>query len=659
MRSEVLIKWYPPASLKNYCQKISSLLPMLLLFFCVQAQEHIYPDFGIPSSDDFSMTSCSFDKNAEAVYLKKEAKVFPDDYKMVSIHRVRIKILKESGVEHANIRIPYYHANQFEFITDIKAVVINGSGITQKKSELSQKDIYRKKQTEYHSYVIFTLPEVHAGSIIEYSYTSIRQSYKSIDYWYFQDELPVVQSNFHFVVLPSAEFNYRVLKTSNYNCDVKNDNHEGSVSFTMKNLPGVPDEQYMDSRNDYLQRVELQLAMIQSRGFNDKFVSSWMEAAKELSDNEDFGRAIKGFSGAGDIVKTASLITDPLKKMSYIYYAVKERMDWNGYVGISASDRLKKAWENRKGTCPDINLILISILKDASIPAMPLLVSERGHGRVDKTQPYLNQFNKVIAYVDLGDRDFFLDATDDLDNVKLIPAGLLNTTGFLVDRKEPGFVQIGDDQYTERKIVSINGKLDTQGLLTGATNVLEYDYSRAMAKSMIKRDQDGYLNKYFIKPYKDNNIAIDSFKVDNLENDSLALAQKFQYKLLLKPNGDYMMLSLNLFSGNEKNPFVADERYTDINFGSKQSFTSYINYEISDGLTVESLPKNITLLMADKSIRFQRTIEVSNGGTRISALVKIDILKPTYNPGEYPTLKEFYKKMFAMIDEPVLIKVKK
>ena len=149
---------------------------MLLASVGLHAQTHYFPDFGIPAPADYSMAACSFDKDADAVYLKKEAKVHPDDdFGMITVHRVRLKILKETGIKNADIRILYTHEDDFEAIKDIKAIVINGNGNDFKKSELSSKDIYRKKVSAYHSNVIFTLPEVHQGSIIEYTYNSIRK----------------------------------------------------------------------------------------------------------------------------------------------------------------------------------------------------------------------------------------------------------------------------------------------------------------------------------------------------------------------------------------------------------------------------------------------------------------------------------------------------
>ncbi|HWJ30382.1 MAG TPA: hypothetical protein VNS32_27865, partial [Flavisolibacter sp.] len=49
------------------------------------------------------------------------------------------------------------------------------------------------------------------------------------------------------------------------------------------------------------------------------------------------------------------------------------------------------------------------------------------------------------------------DATDDITPASMIPTGLLNTTGFLVDRKNFGFVHLIDNTKSRMYRIDING----------------------------------------------------------------------------------------------------------------------------------------------------------------------------------------------------------
>ena len=62
---------------------------------------------------------------------------------------------------------------------------------------------------------------------------------------------------------------------------------------------------------------------------------------------------------------------------------------------------------------------------------------------------------------------------------------------------------------------------------------------------------------------------------------------------------------LNLFQGLEKNPFIADEGLTDIDFGYKQILYPVVGkIYIPDGYQFDELPKNIRMIMPDTSIVF-------------------------------------------------------
>ena len=45
-------------------------------------------------------------------------------------------------------------------------------------------------------------------------------------------------------------------------------------------------------------------------------------------------------------------------------------------------------------------------------------------------------------------------------------------------------------------------------------------------------------------------------------------------------------------------------------------------------------------------------------GNTINTRIVVEFKRPFYTPEEYPDLKEFYKKMYALLDEQIVIKKK-
>src|SRR6187549_3811551 len=87
----------------------------LLASIISQAQD--FRDFGVVTNNDLVFTQCAFDKDAKAVVLLHEAFAdYDDNYQLVTVHHVRMKILKDEGFPEANITIPFYSKDGFEAI---------------------------------------------------------------------------------------------------------------------------------------------------------------------------------------------------------------------------------------------------------------------------------------------------------------------------------------------------------------------------------------------------------------------------------------------------------------------------------------------------------------------------------------------------------------
>ena len=121
-------------------------------------------------------------------------------------------------------------------------------------------------------------------------------------------------------------------------------------------------------------------------------------------------------------------------------------------------------------------------------------------------------------------------------------------------------------------------------------------------------------------------------------------------------SGDYRLFTLNLFSELEKNPFVSDLRQTDIDYGYNQNYMIMGQVNIPENCVFEQPPKNITMIMPDTSIIFRRLNEIN--GNKINFRITLEFTRPFFANDEYPALKEFYKKFFALLNEQVVYRKK-
>ena len=158
------------------------------------------PGFGKVEKTDLEMKTCDFDDKAEAVVLFDVGELYFDLSAMapsMQLERhVRIKILKDKGKTHADIRIPYVSYRNIEYIKNLSAQTYNldaaGNIVTTK---VEKKLIFDKPIDKYRTNQIFTFPDVQAGSIIEYKWTQVWSSF-ALENWYFQRSIPVKYSRY-------------------------------------------------------------------------------------------------------------------------------------------------------------------------------------------------------------------------------------------------------------------------------------------------------------------------------------------------------------------------------------------------------------------------------------------------------------------------------
>ena len=450
---------------------------LLLAFFLfapflnkVFAQEVPQP-FAKP--EDIALKEVPFDKSADAVVIwDKGTSNYDEQYRLITERQVKLKVLKQSGIDRGNIRIPFYSDGNFEYISNIEAIVFTpeeGGGY--KASTLNKKNIFSRQVNRLYSEVTFALPNVKVGSIIEYSYRSVMKSYGGLRNWEFQKELPVLLSSYMLYPLPNSEFAYTVYKKSYFPLQVTPNNREGRVLFEMHNLPGMRDEAYSTSPRQFLQRVNFQFSGMKYSDGKTSYMETWKQMASELANDKNFGSQASKTLEVANILHSLGGDASALQKMKRIHQYVRSNIVWDHISSKYSEAGVKSVQEKKKGNSADINLLLVSLLRSAGLETYPLLVSERHHGRVDTTYPFIDQFNKVVALVRLDGSQYVMDGTDDATPSVMMPVQLLNTTGFLVDKKKYGFVHLNAGGHKQKELIAISGAIDESGTFKGASMV--------------------------------------------------------------------------------------------------------------------------------------------------------------------------------------------
>lgn len=630
------------------------------------------PGFGKIDKADLEMTTCEFDKDAEALILIDYGNTEFQrgnryDFAIKNERRVRLKILKKSGLDRATVKIRFYSDDNYEKLMDVDAVTYNldASGNIV-ESRVDKKSFFKEKVNANVSALKFAFPEVKVGSIIEYRYTIIRESIQSINPWVFQDRIPTRVSAFRLAI--PEYFNFTTNSQMSFPAEMKKDEFRQSIAFSgeivnyiakeytykMKNVPALKDEPYMSAARDYLQRVEFQLNSVQ---FPQQPVhnvqNTWPSLTKSLWESAIFGQQIKRNLLKNDAMNSilANAAT-PVDKMNAIFYHVQRSMTWDGVEDFYCTN-VKESYNKKTGSSGDINLILLNLLNDAGIEAKPLLVSTRDHGIVNATYPFLSQFNNVMVLVNFGNEVFVLDASSKLNSPRLIPESVLGTEAYLADKENAQFVTLWNNKNTYRQFITLNGAVDAEGQLKGEAHVSSYDYGRQRRSDYVKEGKEKYAERYL---QQSDNMKITDLEIENAAIDTLPLNQHFKFASALNSSGEYMFLTANMFAGLGTNPFTSDTRQSMVDFGYNQHYVLTGNITIPEGYEFEQPPRNMAMIMPDTSIIFRRIVEVKPGS--IAYRITLEFRRPFYNPEEYPDFKEFYKLLFDKLSEQFVFKKK-
>jgi Domain of Unknown Function with PDB structure (DUF3857) len=606
--------------------------------------------YGKVDKEDLELKACDFEKDANAeVLFDKGSVYFTSDYSLVLDRHIRIKIFNEKGNDEANIRIEYFGGDRSEYITNVQAETINLDNGNIEVTKIDKKLIYTQNIDKLRSALIFSFPNVKPGSVIEFKYSLTATSVSDFPDWYFQSHIPTRYSEFNASV-PDILY-YKKLVMVNHPF-VKNTDNVRSMS----NIPSLHNEPFMSSRKDNLQRILYQLSSINAGSFSQAFSDTWTKVGENEVEYDGFGGQFKRkLDGEDAIISKAKSMTSTDDKIAYIFNEVKSSMKWDDLDERYTNEGTVKAWEKKTGNSTEVNLILYHLLQKAGLNVYPMLVSTKNNGKVNPSFPSNYQFDRTVAYIPVdSNKCYVLDATSKYNIYNEIPGTLLNGFGLNIDKDKKKYELIFLQKTNPvRQLALITAEIKPDGKMSGTVQFSSFGYYRINAVERYKTDGE----KKYIDYLKDgdNNITISSLKFDNMEVDTLPLTQNINFKADLTGSDEkYIYFNPNIFTSQHDNPFLSEDRYTDIDFGYRGYYTASGTYKEPAGYKIDAMPKSVSMTTPDKSIVFRRVVAEQDGSIVVRYIV--DYKKSIYFKENYPDLHEFFKKMNEMMNEQVVFK---
>jgi hypothetical protein len=649
---------------------IMSAFPLTLM-----AQDFPYADF---KTDEIKMTKYAKDTSAHAVVLAEFGKSGissdQDGLPLIFEYHVKIKILDTKGLNQSNIEIPFYIGDKShpEFVYDIKGISYyqDEKGITH-RNELDKKQIFEVNENKYWGRMKFTMPDVHPGSIIEYTYSLSSPYRQNFRKWIFQTDIPKIHSEYQANI--PAIYNYNVAlrgplkltKTqtvlgrkcfaiNGVSCDCSN------ITYVIDNVPAFVEEDFMTSPKNFISAINFELSdYVDLNTGNKKKVSlQWSDVDLDLKRDENFGSYLRRKNMLKDQVgPIIANLTDPLDKAKAVYAYIQKNMKWNNFNSTYSSG-IRQALDKHTGTVSDINMALTIALTSAGLDAEAVLLSTRNNGTVSKLYPVLTEFNYVITKLNLGDKTYLLDATDPLLSFGMLPLRCLNDQGRVISMDKPSYWIDLTTAQRQSTVYSFDLTLKPNGKLKGTMACVSRGYSAFEKRTYIKNFNtlDEYVESL---EEKLNKIKILKSEVTNIDSLDKPVAEIYEIEVDAYDNLNHQRLSFNPFIFNRiiTNPFKMEERNYPVDWGMPSDTRYILNMHLPDDYVIENPPQSSGFAIPLDGAKFLISYN-SSGGNSFTFSHVTQFNKSIYYSDEYPYLKELYNKIILSEKMDMIFKKK-
>ncbi|HSC44842.1 MAG TPA: DUF3857 domain-containing protein, partial [Candidatus Acidoferrum sp.] len=239
------------------------------------------------SPEELKMTSLAEAPGAPAVILYREVNRDDASHAMSEYNYVRIKVLTEEGRDKANVAIPFSKGKIS--IINVRGRTIQPDGkITEFDGKTYEQMVEKTKGVKYLAKT-FTLPDVHAGSIIEYHYSKDFADHYIFDsYWLLSEDLFTKKAV--FTLKPYERYPWNV----QWSCPAglpkgttpPKQEADHVVRMASENIPAFVEEDHMPPVNEVMFRV---VFIYKDEPFESDADKYWKQWAKKR------GGQIEGF----------------------------------------------------------------------------------------------------------------------------------------------------------------------------------------------------------------------------------------------------------------------------------------------------------------------------------------------------------------------------
>jgi hypothetical protein len=632
-----------------------------LVFFFVASTLTIASraQFTQPAAEELKMTADPKAPGVGAVYLYRE-EITDDRNHFVSFY-ARIKVLTEKGRDLATITLPYQRG--VDTVSEIDGRTIHSDGsivpLTAKPDNLMD---FKVKRLQVNN-IVFSLPDVQVGSIIEYRLKIRTPSNRvSEPNWDVQTDKFTHKAHFEFrtatdsTVVDSKGHSFTNIMWTEHlppNAKIDYDTVKNNYSLDESDLPAIPDEDWMEPTNSLLWRVHFYYT---NSGNANSF---WETAARQWNSSVDeFTRPTPALTKiAGELLAPADSDSEKARKL----YAAVQKLDNTRFSRPKSETERKKekikeihnaedVWRQQSGTDDQITLLYIALCRAAGLKVFPARVVDRGRALFDKNYLSTSQLDDFLAIAVINGEEVFLDPGQ-----KMCPFDSMNWRHQLAGGLR--MTDAGPELFTtpsatfktakEQRIADLI--VDASGSVSGSVRVVMTGPAALKWRQLSLENDPDEVKKQFndaIKELLPEGVTAEFEHFEGIEDYTGSLIGNLKVSGNLgSVTGKHIILPGLFFESRAKHPFVAqDKRETPIDVHFPRVEEDDVTYHLPAGYMLETPPTDASAGWEGHALMFTN---FTTNGDSVHALQSFIYNFTVLDPSEYQHLHDFFVKVAA------------
>jgi len=672
------------------------LLTLLLIFsVLVSTAQDKNDKFNKITPQDFTMpVSAAIDSNTNAIIIADAGvTTFKGNNQgwvsYVFKRRTRIMIINKKAFDLATVKIHLYtQDDDKEKMEGLSATTYNLENGAVVPVKMEKNDLYTDKIDKNRLEQKFTLPAVKENSIIEYSYTINSDFYFNIPEWEFQNaQYPCLWSEYEVTIPSLVGYVFTKRGVHPFFIDKASDGHdnyslrrrksEGLVNneesitvsantvkhrWAMKDIPAFYVENYLYAPENYIDKIDFQLAQTYDGQDTHPVKNSWTKFTQDMLKDKDFALFVTEERESwwldrqmDNIIKNNNSQLDQAKD---IYYYITSNFTCTNYHNKYIKTTLQDVFKNRKGAVGEINLLLTSILLRKNIHAAPVLLSTRQYGYNYASYPILDRLDYVVCKATIGNKIYYLDASRPQLGFGHLPPDCYNGHARVIDNEDSVSVYFMADSIKEMEttLVSIVNDLQHKGGLEGSFEQVpgimgSYELREAISGS----DQKKFFDK--LKTASGDELEITDASIDSLKQLEEIVKIKANFRIKPFAESDIIYFSPILWSDFKTNPFHAAIRKYPVEMSYPIKQVYLLNMETPEGFVIEEMPKSTKVSFNEGEGSFEYLVQKNEYGIQLRCSVIMK--KAVFDASDYDSLRDFFGFIVKKQSEQIVFKRKK